>query len=221
MNGSGGPIEDKQERKEHYERHNDSAISSKQTIATSKRDVRSTAGLQFPVIADTDDIKNIIQRTTDRAIAEILQPPSEEKLHRKMPYKFSCCRNNENGHFMSILDDCENSYANLSHYLHFFIPTPKTASEPPTIGEERKLPRLIPSTLMIVRQISGQTSMHLLHVLLDSGSTRIMINSRALPKGACPELLESTVKSQTLVGSFETKRQVTLESIILPEFNKS
>ena len=48
-----------------------------------------------------------------------------------------------------------------------------------------------------------------------------MINSRALPKGVCPELLNSTVTSHTLVGSFETKRHVTLDFIILLEFDKS
>ena len=63
--------------------------------------------------------------------------------------------------------------------------------------------------------------MHLLHCLLDSGSTRTMINSRALPKGTCPKLLESTVTSHTLVRSFDSKPQVNLDSMILLEFDKS
>ena len=46
---------------------------------------------------------------------------------------------------MSIVDDYEYLYANLSYYSHFFIPTPKTVREPLTPGEESKLPRLIRS----------------------------------------------------------------------------
>ena len=63
--------------------------------------------------------------------------------------------------------------------------------------------------------------MRLLHSLLDSGSTKIMINNRALPKGTYPKLLESTVTSHTLVRSFDSKPQVNLDSMILSEFDKS
>ena len=105
--GSIGTTEDKQKIKEYYGDHNDAAMSWKRAIATSKRDVQSTIGLQFLVIADTDDIQNIIDRTTDRAIAERIQPSSEEELCRKMPCKFSCCRDNKNGHFTGCGFDVE------------------------------------------------------------------------------------------------------------------
>ena len=83
------------------------------------------------------------------------------------------------------------------------------------------IPKLIPKALLIAKTIQGKTSMRLLHVLLDTGSTKTMINKKALPRGAVPRILQNRISLHTLVGSFESKREVFLDSVILPEFDKS
>ena len=48
-----------------------------------------------------------------------------------------------------------------------------------------------------------------------------MINKKALPRGAIPSLLNNKITSHTLVGLFESKREVSLDSVILPKFDRS
>ena len=52
--------------------HNDSAMITDQAIAPSNRDVRDTAGPQFPAIAHANNIQNIINNTTDMVINETI-----------------------------------------------------------------------------------------------------------------------------------------------------
>ena len=70
----------------------------------------------------------------------------------------------EKDHFLSMVYDCELCYVNSTHYSNFFVRIPKTVRGPPTTGNKRNLPMLILSTLMLVREISGQMSMQLLHI---------------------------------------------------------
>ena len=73
----------------------------------------------------------------------------------------------------------------------------------------------------MAKSIQGQTSMKLLSVLLDTRSTKTMIDKKDLPQGAVPSLLEDKITSHTLVGYFDSMREVSLDSVILPKFDKS
>lgn len=94
----------------------------------------------------------------------------------------------------------------------FLMPTPKT------ITTKRK--DVIPVTMMMVRDIQNTESKRVMRVLLDTGASRTMINSKMLPKGATPTLIENS-NFTTVAGSFQSKRQVYLNQIILPEFDKT
>ena len=48
-----------------------------------------------------------------------------------------------------------------------------------------------------------------------------MINASALPKGCTPRLLEKPLKTNTIQGTMETTRFVTLDTLMLPEFDRS
>ena len=61
----------------------------------------------------------------------------------------------------------------------------------------------------------------MLRVLLDSGGTKTMINSSALPKSCTPQILTKPLKSTTIQGAMETKRFVKLDTLILSEFDRS
>lgn len=142
------------------------------------------------------------------------EPPSEKEIHATMPCKFSCCRDEQ--HFvdtfmthMEMDDEEKNYYDNF-----FFIPTPKTTVE-------TKNKDLIPTTMMIIRSIQKQTSGRLLRILFDSGSGKTMINKSSLPKGCVPQVLEKPISNKTIEGTFTTQRRVHLDSIILPEFDRS
>ena len=74
----------------------------------------------------------------------------KEEINKNMPCKFLCCQDNQNSNFMSIIDYYDHTNTEISYYSYFFVATPKTVRAPPTFEEEYKLPRLIPSTLIIV-----------------------------------------------------------------------
>ena len=144
--------------------------------------------------------------------------PTEDKMHDQMPCKLSCCRNN------NIIDD-------PNTYLSSTAPTVattlsddnsqwETLPEIPDINEDNPLPDLAVNTLLLCKRIQNKTYIRILNVLLDTGSTRTMINSTALPKGSTPIVLRDGIKSQTIAGNFGSRRQVTLDSITLPEFDK-
>ena len=142
-------------------------------------------------------------------------PPSELELKATMPCKFSCCRDEQ--HFVEAFMSHENLDDRSKNYYDnfFFIPTPKTK----TNNEANK--DLIPTTMMIIRMIQKGVSGRLLRVLLDSGSGKTMINQTALPKGCTPEVLKQPIINKTIEGTFTTNRVVHLESILLPEFDRS
>ena len=48
-----------------------------------------------------------------------------------------------------------------------------------------------------------------------------MIHASALPKSCTPRLLERPLKTNTIQGTMETKRFVTLDTLMLPEFDRS
>jgi hypothetical protein len=81
--------------------------------------------------------------------------------------------------------------------------------------------RLVPSSNLIAQQINNTTSLHLLRVLFDSGGTTTMINERALPKGCVPALLNQPILSKLIMGSFESKRVVRMNNLILPKFDRN
>ena len=80
---------------------------------------------------------------------------------------------------------------------------------------------LVPTTMMIIRMIQKTPSGRLLRVLFDSGGTKTMINTSALPKGCTPRLLEQPLRTNTVQGTMETSRFVTLDTLMLPEFDRS
>ena len=59
-------------------------------------------------------------------------------------------------------------------------------------------------------------------ILFDSGGSRTMIHSRCLSPGATSLLLHNgSTKFQTVVGLLDSNRQVFLENIMFPEFDKT
>lgn len=80
---------------------------------------------------------------------------------------------------------------------------------------------LVPTTMMIIRMIQKTPSGRLLKVLFYSGGTKTMINASALPKGCTPRLLEQPMRTNTVQGTMETSRFVTLDTLMLPEFDRS
>ena len=110
-----------------------------------------------------------------------------------MPCKFSCCKE---------LNDRLNESMNIESLF-------KARED------------LVPTTIMIIQMIQKTPSGRLLRVLFDSGGTKIMINASALPKGCNPRLLEKPLKTNTIQGTMETLRFVTLETLMLPEFDRS
>ena len=89
--------------------------------------------------------------------------------------------------------------------------------------EAEPLPKedLVPTTMMIIRMIQKIPSGRLLRVLFDSGGTKTMIHSSALPRNYTPRLLLKPMKTNTIQGVMETKRFVSLDTLILPEFDRS
>jgi hypothetical protein len=51
--------------------------------------------------------------------------------------------------------------------------------------------------------------------------TRTLCNSRCLPKGATPYLLETPVEGLTIAGRFKANRAVRFQDVVLPEFSRS
>ena len=80
---------------------------------------------------------------------------------------------------------------------------------------------LVPTTMMIIRMIQKTPSGRLLKALFDSGGTKTMNNANALPKGCNPRLVENPLKLNTIKGTMETRRFVTLDTLMLPEFDRS
>ena len=80
---------------------------------------------------------------------------------------------------------------------------------------------LVPTTMMIIRMIQKTPSGRLLRVLFDSGGTKTMIHSSALPRNCTPRLLSKPMKTNTIQGVMETKRFVSLDTLMLPEFDRS
>ena len=110
----------------------------------------------------------------------------------------------------------------LTFLLHqIFCPNTKNGLKVIIKNVKEGLPTLIPVILLISRKKQGKTSMRLLNVLLNSEITKKTINKRALPRGCNPRHLENKITSHTLVDTFDSKREVSLDSITLPEFDKS
>ena len=80
---------------------------------------------------------------------------------------------------------------------------------------------LIPAMLLIARTIQHVPSMRLLKALGDSGGTATMIHKQALPKGCTLQVLVEPLKSNTIMGTFQSKWRVYLKDLLLPEFDKN
>jgi glycerol-3-phosphate O-acyltransferase len=65
------------------------------------------------------------------------------------------------------------------------------------------------------------TSARILTVLFDSGGSGCWISDRALPRGCQPTKLPQPITSLTLSGTLSTQHVVTLQGIILPEFDRN
>ena len=80
----------------------------------------------------------------------------------------------------------------------------------------------IPSTLLVCRAIQNQESLTPFKILFDSGGSHTMIHARCLPPGATPSLLQDgPTKFQTIAGPLNSNRQVFLDNIMFPEFDKT
>jgi hypothetical protein len=94
------------------------------------------------------------------------------------------------------------------------IPTPKTNGMSHSND-------LAPCSMILARTINKVTSAQLLKVLIDIGATATMINHRVLPSGCVPNTLSEPKISQTIEGNFFSKNVVSLDNVVLPEFDKS
>jgi hypothetical protein len=74
---------------------------------------------------------------------------------------------------------------------------------------------------MVVDTISSVKSRILLKVLLDSGSTTIMINQKFLPRHCQPCKIPNSRKISTLAGSYISSEMVVLCNLRLPELDKN
>jgi hypothetical protein len=80
---------------------------------------------------------------------------------------------------------------------------------------------VVPSSIAVVKTMQNQQSGWLLKVLFDSGGTKTFLNSRCLPKGATPVMMQQPLVGLTAAGSFTANRMVRLKDIVLPEFSRT
>jgi hypothetical protein len=81
--------------------------------------------------------------------------------------------------------------------------------------------QLTPVTIMVVDTISSVKSIILLKVLLDSGSTRTMINRKCLPRNCQTCKISNSRKIGTLAGFYTSSEMVVLCNLRLPELDKN
>lgn len=79
----------------------------------------------------------------------------------------------------------------------------------------------VPMTFLVAKTVNQHTSMRLLKVLLDSGGSATMAHERILPRGCTPTLLDNPTTSNTIAGTFTSKRSVCLRDLVLPEFDRN
>ena len=79
----------------------------------------------------------------------------------------------------------------------------------------------VPSTLLVARAIQNHESLLPLKMSFDSGSSHTMIQARCLPVRATPSLLPKLSKFHTVAGAFDSSREVFLEDVVFPEFDKT
>jgi len=79
----------------------------------------------------------------------------------------------------------------------------------------------VPKTYLVARSINDVSSMRILTVLFDSGSTGCWINARALPRGCEPTPLHEPKQSLTLAGSLSSTLFVQISGITLPELDRN
>lgn len=77
--------------------------------------------------------------------------------------------------------------------------------------------QLRPTTLALVKNIQGCPTAKPLKVLFDTGSDKTLMSEKALPKGCVPKITTPLILSG--LGQIESKRQVVLEKMRLPEFS--
>jgi hypothetical protein len=83
-----------------------------------------------------------------------------------------------------------------------------------------KKKNLNPTSILMARKIGGIDSTKLLRVLFDSGSSKTLLNSRALPPGASVSTIDSKPYS-TVAGTFLANKSVKLRTFVLPEFDSN
>ena len=80
---------------------------------------------------------------------------------------------------------------------------------------------LTPVTIMVVDTISAVKSRRLLKILLDSGSTTMLINKRCLPKKCQPCQLSQSRIVNMLAGTYQSSAMVVMRNLRLPELDKN
>ena len=73
--------------------------------------------------------------------------------------------------------------------------------------------------IMLARTIQGQSNAQPLKVLFDSGSDKVLINRRVLPKGAVPKKVQQQKFTGIQPGAATFSQAVLLEDISFPEFS--
>ena len=99
------------------------------------------------------------------------------------------------------------------------MPTPKQTTE--TTAEATKKKGLVPISLMIFKTIGRKESRKPLRVLFDSGGTKTLIHSRAIPKGATVNKDPRVKPCTTAAGKFNANKTVDLRDGIFPEFDRN
>lgn len=104
------------------------------------------------------------------------------------------------------LDEDDLSMSDHAYMVEYHVPTPKTS--------------LTPVSITACNTIGCCESRRLLKVLFDSGTTKTLINRRAVPKNAKPVSI-SRRSFSTLAGHMDTSHMVKMRDVRLPEFNKN
>jgi hypothetical protein len=80
---------------------------------------------------------------------------------------------------------------------------------------------LTPVTIIVADSIGAVRSRKLLKVLLDSGSTPLLINKKCLPKKCKPCQISQSRMVNTLAGSYQSSAMVVMRNLRLPELDKN
>ena len=129
---------------------------------------------------------------------------NKEEVKASKPYPVTCCRG-------------QHDVLNEQHWIENLV---GEIDQEESTEKEYVIPRtLVPSIMAIANSINNHHSTQILKVIFDSGGSATLIHKKELPTRCVPSLMTQPIKSKTVEGTFESKRMVQMNDIILPEFD--